>query len=1001
MDESTDELWSAIDALFAAALERPEEERAAFLTAEAPDPRVRAAVEGLLRAEAASRGLLDQREIVSRALMDALEDNTPGGGEAPSTGARSEVLPSRTGQRVGPYELLELLGHGGMATVYRARRVEGGFEQQVAVKLIRTDAGSDELIRRFEAERAILSGLRHANIARLLDGGSTPDGVPYLVMDLVDGTPLTDWSRGRDLDAEARLWLFLEVAGAVTYAHRNLVVHRDLKPSNILVDAEGHPMLLDFGIAKLLEQEDEAVGLTHTRARWMTPGYAAPEQIRGGLVSTATDVYQLGVLLYELLADARPFRVDGRSTYEIEKAILEEDPQRPSARASAAARGGLVGDLDAIVLKAMRKEPDERYPSVEAMAADIRRHLTAQPVEAHRGGRSYRARKFVRRNRGAVLAAAIVASLLAAWAVTATVQGTRLAAERDRAESESETATRVTGFLTDLLGAVDPREAQGSEPTVREVLERGVARIGELEDQPAVQADLYMTTGKVYDALGDFEAADSLLARALELRRGLYGYGPHEELAEVQVLLGRLRMEQGRFDEAEPYMARALEQRRALHPEGSEGIADDMVELGDAYRLLGRADDALALYRDALATYEGLDAPPRASIAITRNNVALVHHEAGRLADALPGYERAVEELLDTLGPRHPYSLILQHNLAGFNRSLGRYAIADSIFREVLAVEREVNPGTPDVASTLANLGITLRLRGYYDEAAAALLEALELLEPLGPTHPSVTLRLRNLAHVRIDQGRFAEAESLLRDFGRRRVERVGPEGETSAIQDLGIVYRQAGRYDEARRALDDALERRRREFEEPHPATVEVLEALAHTHWDAGDTDRAAAAFGEALDMVRAMEGQDTDAVSLLADLATLALDGGRPDEAQRHLDEAEGLMGADLPPGTRFQAAVDLQRARVRLARGEGEAALEALRSLTPWFERQYAPDHFARAVVMGVEGETLARLGRLDEARDLLRTSDALLADAPAALRRASAMRLEAFDAATDSR
>ncbi len=992
MDES-DDRWSVIDALFAAALELPDEQRAAFLAAEAPDQDVRAAVEALLRAEASSRGLLDQRTVVSRALIDALDDSASGRARKAPMNRGTESRASRTGERVGAFELLELLGHGGMASVYRARRVEGGFEQQVAVKLIRTDVGSDELVRRFDAERAILSALRHANIARLLDGGSTSDGVPYLVMDLVEGTPITDFTRGRRLDTEARLWLFLEIAGAVAYAHRNLVVHRDLKPSNILVDDDGHPMLLDFGIAKLLEENGGTGGLTETRARWMTPGYAAPEQIRGEAVSTATDVYQLGVLLYELLADARPFQVEGRSTYEIEQAILNQDPPRPSMQTSGAGRDQLAGDLDAIALKAMRKEPDERYPSVEALAADVRRHLTSQPVEAHRGGRAYRARKFVRRNRGLVFGAVTVAALIAVWAVSATVQGARLAAERDRAEAESETASRVTEFLTDLLSAVDPREAQGSEPTVREVLALGVARIGELEDRPAVQADLYVTTGNVYEALGDFEAADSLLARALELRQQLHGDGPHEELAEVLVLIGRVRKEQGRFDEAEPFMARALQQRRALHPEGSEGIADDMVELGDAYRLLGRADDALALYHDALTTYERLPAPPRASIAITRNNVALVHHEAGRLAEALPLYERAVEELLDTLGPTHPYSLILQQNLAGFNRSLGRYASADSIFRAVVAVEREVHSGSPNAATALANLGITLRMRGHYDEAAEALLGALALLEPLGPTHPSVTLRLRNLAFVRIDQGRFDEAESLVRDFARRRVERVGPQGETTAIQDLGIVYRQAGRYDEALHALNDALARRQNEAEGPHPAKVEVLEALALTHWDAGDTGQAAAVFGEALEMVREM-GQDTEAVDLLVGLATLALDEGRVDDAARHLDEATRLMGSNLPPGTSFQATLDLQRARLRLANGEGEAALEAVRMLAPWFERQYAPGHAARAVVMGVEGEILAELGHLDEARVLLATSDSLLAGGPAALRRASAARLRAL-------
>jgi serine/threonine-protein kinase len=990
VDGRDNDHWKEIDALFASALDVGPEERAALLDGAAPEPHVREAVERLLRAEESSRGLLEQRVTVSGALMDALREDLASGDRA-----SGEPLATRVGERVGPYELLELLGHGGMATVYLARRVEGGFEQRVAVKLIRTDGGTAELIRRFESERDILSGLRHANIARLLDGGSTADGIPYLVMDLVEGIPLTDWVRKQRLDLEARLWLFLEVAAAVAYAHRNLVVHRDLKPSNLLVDDEGHPMLLDFGIAKLLDQDQGADGLTHTRARWMTPGYAAPEQIRGEGVTTATDVYQLGVLLYELLAGARPFAVEGRSTYEIEQMILTDDPPRPSARAAAADAAGLAGDLDAIVLKAMRKEPEERYASVEALTADIRRHLTAEPVEAHRGGRAYRARKFVRRNRGAVAAAVVVTVLLAAWAVTATVQGARLAVERDRAEAQSEKATRVTGFLTSLLGAVNPREAQGSEPTVREVLERGVERIGtELADQPELQAELYLTTGDVYESLGDFEAADSLLTRALDLRRALYGDGPHEEIAAAQVLLGRLRLEQGRFEEAEPLMALALDQRRALHPAGSEGIADDMVELGDAYRSLNRRGEALEVYQEALAMYEALDAPPRASVAITRNNVALVHHETGRLAVALPLYERAVAELLDTLGPRHPYTLILQHNLAGFNRTLGRYAIADSIFREVVAVEADVHGRSPDAAPALANLGITLRLRGHYDEAAGVLTESLELMEPLGPTHPAVTLRLRNLAHVRIDQGRYDEAEALLRDFGRRQVERMGPTGETSAIQDLGIVYRKSGRYAQALDATHEALRRFRDTYEAPHPAIADALAYLAQTHREAGEVEEAAGAFRDALDMVRQLDGRETDAVDLLTELATAALDSGRTDEAEAHLKEAQELIGSDLPPGTGFQKRMDLQRARLLLARGDGEAALETVRSITPWYERQFAPGHHERAAVMGVEGEILVFLGRLDEAEPLLLESDAMLAEAPASLRRASAARLEAL-------
>ncbi|NNL29573.1 MAG: protein kinase, partial [Gemmatimonadetes bacterium] len=651
MDDRNERSWEEVDRLFDAALDVPEDERSAFLSRECSDPAVRARVDRLLAAEAASRGMLEP-STVQRAFMDVLADDVASGDAEP----RTEV-PDRTGEQVGSYRLEKLVGHGGMATVYAARRVEGGFEQRAAIKLIRTDANTDELVRRFESERAILSGLRHANIARLLDGGSTADGVPYLAMDFIEGRPITEQVRKFALDIEARLWLFLEVAGAVSYAHANLVVHRDLKPSNILVDDEKHPMLLDFGIAKLLAEDGVEEGITQTRPRWMTPGYAAPEQIQGDAVTTATDVYQLGVLLFELLTEQRPYDVEGRSTYEIERMICEDDPPRPSDVADTGFRSDLVGDLDAIVLKAMRKEPEERYSSVEALAADIRRHLTAEPVEAHRGGRAYRAHKFVRRHRGGVLAASVVLLLLTGWAVTATVQRQQVAAERDRAELESEKATQVTAFLTSLLQAEDPREAQGTDPSLREILERGVERIGEeLSDQPDVQAELYLTTGTVYEALGEYSTADSLLERAVELRSDLYSGGPSEELAEALVMLGQLRMEQARFDEAVPLMESALEQRRALDPSGTEAIADYTVEVGDALRLVGRPAEALALYEDAMDAYAGLDSLPLASVAITRNNIALVHHQAGRLAEATPLYERAVQELMEDLGPRHPYT---------------------------------------------------------------------------------------------------------------------------------------------------------------------------------------------------------------------------------------------------------------------------------------------------------------------------------------------------------
>ena len=950
MNDGNETRWQEVDRLFEAALELQENERPSFLDRECTDPLVRARVERLLTSEAASRGTLEP-STMQAAFMDMLVEDLASGGAPPKT-----EIPDRVGKRVGAYRLEELVGQGGMSTVYAAQRVEGGFEQRAAIKLIRTDANTEELVRQFESERAILSGLRHPNIARLLDGGSTPEGVPYLAMDFVEGVPINEWVMGSGLDVEGRLWLILEVASAVSYAHRNLVVHRDLKPSNILVDNDGHPMLLDFGIAKFLTTDGVVEGVTQTRARWMTPGYAAPEQIEGGAVTTGTDVYQLGVLLFELLTDRRPFEADGRSTYELERAICEEDPPHPSAVAPSSVRDAVAGDLDAIVLKAMRKESAERYPSVEAFAADIRRHLTAEPVEAHRGGLTYRARKFVRRHRAGVAAAAAALLLVSTWAVTATVQRQQIAAERDRAELESEKATQVTAFLTSLLQAENPREAQGTDPTLRDILQRGVERIGtELADQPEVQAELYLTTGDVYEALGEFTIADSLLDRAVEIRANLYAGGPNEELAEAQLMLGRLRMEQARFDEAVQLMESSLEQRRALYPAGTEAIADDMVELGDALGMVERSTEAMAMFEGAMAIYAELDSVPLASIGVTRNNVALVHHQAGRLSQAMPLYEQAVDDLMEDVGPRHPYTLVLQHNLAGLNRSLGRLAIADSIFQQVVAMELEVNGENPDAASAMANLGITLRRRGRLEEAAEALTRALAIQERvLQPSHPSVTLRMRNLAHVRIEQGQFDEAERLLREFGRRSVARSGPDGEISMLQDLGIVARKAGRLQEARATLANALARRRAQFEAPHPAISEVLMDLAITEADAGRYDQALEALDQAVQMTRDRgggEGSTLGDVLLVA--AGVALDDARLDRAEGWIGEVGPILD-QLPGGTGLHARHRLESVRLQLAKGDTVGALGVLEELRPWFERQYVEGHDALTKLDEVEQE-----------------------------------------------
>ena len=465
----TPERWQRIDALFDAALDRPTEERDAFL-AEAcdGDAELRCEVDELLAAEAASARYLE-------------------GGPDPRQAA--EIL-ERDGkpERLGPYRLLEPIGEGGMGVVYQAVRDDEEYARDVAVKVIRRGFESPELLLRFRAERQILARLEHPGIARLYDGGTTPDGRPYLVMERIDGRPIDDWAEGRRLEVEARLALFLDVCAAVEHAHRNLLVHRDLKPDNVLVTASGDVKLLDFGIAKPLEPgsltRDELVR-TRTGQQPMSLAYASPEQIRGEPVTTASDVYALGILLYELLTGRHPHRTENSAPHELARAICETEPERMSQAAdrSSALAQRLRGDLDTVVAKALAKDPARRYGSAAALADDLRRHLAGEPVRARPATWSYRTAKFLRRHRLAATAAAIFVAAVLTFSAVLTIQADRLARERDRAEE-------TLGFLRELFGR-DLYAFGDDRVTVREIFAVGEAKAEqELADRPEIQGRL-------------------------------------------------------------------------------------------------------------------------------------------------------------------------------------------------------------------------------------------------------------------------------------------------------------------------------------------------------------------------------------------------------------------------------------------------------------------------------------------------------------------------------
>jgi serine/threonine-protein kinase len=808
------ERWASVERLLDLALDLAPAERPAFVAREtAHDPVLRAELETLLARCDDAGGFLDEpaAEFAAPLLAASLAGPDAAEGEG---GRRRRPAPAQ----VGPYRVLRELGRGGMGVVYLAERDDPELPQQVALKVLPAEASVAAAARRFREERRILASLDHPNVARLLDGGVAPDGTPWFSMELVDGLPIDLWCDAQGLDVEARLRLFLDVCAAVQYAHQHLVVHRDLKPSNILVRADGTPKLLDFGIAKLLAPDAASSDdgrITRTGMRVLTPAYASPEQVRGEPVSTASDVYALGVLLYELLAGRGPYGDDVVGQRDLERRVVEHEPARPSAVAGdERRRRRLRGELDAIVLTALRKEPARRYASAERLADDVRRHLAGLPVAARADSRRYRLRKFVARHRWAVAAAAIALLLVAAFAVAMAVQRARIARERARAE-------RTAAFLVELFTGANPEVARGREVTAHALLARGAVRLErDLALEPQTRAAMLDAIGRAYFGLGEYDAARPLLEEALAMRRRLHA-GDHPDVAASLYALAYLLRNQSDFDRAEPLYRESLAMRRRLLPADHPDVVTSLNGL--AYLLRGRErwDAALPLYREAiargrrvaargagpgpelaqsvyglgatlqgrgdlvaaerayreaLALFESLDGEhPGINTALF--GIAATLHERGEHAAAESAYRASLAAGQRILGARHPVVTTDMASLATLLADRGELAEAERLYREALAIQRASLPAVNErTARTLVGLGRTLARTGRAREAEPLLREALAMRRAtLAPTHWQIAVAEGALGTALSHLGRAREAESLLVASHAALVARQGP----------------------------------------------------------------------------------------------------------------------------------------------------------------------------------------------------------------------------------
>ncbi|MEX2527853.1 MAG: serine/threonine-protein kinase [Gemmatimonadota bacterium] len=712
-------------------------------------------------------------------------EEPPHPSQEPSSGAPPTVDGSR---EIGPYKLLTVLGEGGMGTVYLAEQTEP-MRRRVALKVLRVGVDTEEALARFESERQALAVMDHPSIAKIFESGVTPTGRPYFAMEVVHGTPITEYADTHRLSTAARVRLFIEVCAAVQHAHQKGVIHRDLTPSNVLVvagDAEPGVRVIDFGIAKAA-----GMGFTHrtlvTQAGQMvgTPAYMSPEQAENsGLdVDTRTDIYSLGVMLYELIVGTLPFDLTARPAAAVPYALREEDVPRPSTKLTSLGptlaniarhrnttpevlHRELKGDLDWIILRAMEKDRTRRYETANGLALDLQRHLNNEPVLARPPSVGYRAAKFVRRHRSGVFAAAVATLAVLGGAAAAWVGFVHARAEQQRAEQAAATSAQITDFLVNLFSVSDPGEARGNTITAREVLDRGSARIREeLVDQPTVQARLLVVMGNVYRGLGLFGEAASLLEEAVRIGER-DPVGDRAETAHALERLGVTYSRLGRTEDAARTFERARAVAREAGPAGTLRFAEASRGLGGVYLMEGRYAEAAPLVLEAQEIQERELGLEHGEVASTLNTLGAIHFRTRDHARAEEYFSRALEIWERDLGANHVLVAQSHSNLGAVRFQEGNYEAAEEAYARSLAIqEQNLGPDHPSLATVLTNLGEAAWRLGRLDEAEAYLERALHLKrENFGPAHPELSSALRYLGNVNRDAGRHAEAESMYRD---------------------------------------------------------------------------------------------------------------------------------------------------------------------------------------------------------------------------------------------
>lgn len=937
--------WSRVGTLFEDTLALPPRERNQFLVdACGGDGDLREEVESLLAAHADANGEFLKKGQVARLMQwgDVALDQPP--------------------KQVGPWRVVSEIGRGGMGVVYEARRADGQFEQTAALKLIKRGMDSDHYLERFLRERQILARMDHPGIARLLDGGVTPEGRPWFALERIDGVHLTQHCSEKKLSVDQRLRLFNEVCSAVEYAHRNLVVHRDLKPSNVLVDTDGRVKLLDFGIAKILRDTGDTKGTrTVATGRFVTPGYGAPELLRGGAVTTATDVYSLGVMLDELLSGKRPGRPSrDSSTAPSTEVTGSTPPDRASLSAEASAHGGLDCDLATIAAKATQSEPTRRYVSAEALREDVARYLRGEPVRACPDSLMYRARKFLNRHRMSTTLAGLAVLSLVVGLGTALWQAGVAARERDIAREESEQSEQVKKFMVDLFRASDPRDLDGADLTAEKLIERGLGRVRSgLEDRPDLRAELLTTIGEVSRSLGDHEGARQLFEEASVID---LGPEPRNQLRHAAALngLGTAWAHLGDAERAASHHRRALTIRSEFADADSTTITQSLNNLGVGLAMQGKQPEAIELYTRALEIQERVVGPDAIINLQTLSNLGVAHRLDGDFLKAERYLTQAVERMSLHGQNRSPELVNSLNHLGSVQARLGRVRAAERLKRQSLELSLAYW-GESHSETHIAMVGhaIALHVLGNHAEAVPLMRKGLEGdIEQLGPNHAFVATGRDNLASMLLEWGQVDEALAQFEISA--AIHEGASDGRSLAIHQVRHAAAQlaAGNVLVARQLVDRGLaaERQRTPLNNERLTTALMTSGLVRT--SLGLLAEAETRFDEAQVLIGQRANPDhPDAGIASFGLGELYLAQGRIAEARLALERASKVWAEALPEGHWHRAEAQIALGACEILDGNVERGRQLMGDGITQLQRDRGETHWRTLAAIG-RREALSR-------------------------------------------